>query len=73
MVIVVIVKLSYFSPLPCVDQLNLLGFSQAVYTVAESEGQVEVCVNSFLPVVRDALATIISIPQSATGMHFYTV
>ena len=52
-----------------VDEFNLLSFSQAVYTVAESEGQVEVCVDSLVPVARDATATIISVPQSATGMY----
>ena len=50
------------------DTFNLLSFSQATYTAAESDGQVEVCVDSLVPLARDALAAIITVPQSATGM-----
>ena len=50
-----------------IDAFNLLSFSQATYTVAESDGQVEVCVNSLVPLASDALATILTVPQSATG------
>ena len=51
-----------------IDAFNFLSFSQAVYTVSESEGQVEVCVDSLVPIERDALATIITVPQSANGI-----
>ena len=50
----------------------MLSFSQALYTAAESEGQVEVCVDSLVPVARDAVATIITVSQSAIGMCTYT-
>ena len=52
-----------------IDAFNVLSFSQAVYTASESEGQVEVCANSLVPIARDALATIITAPQSANGMY----
>ena len=51
-----------------IDAFNVLSFSQAVYTASESEGQVEVCTDSLVPIARDALATIITAPQSANGM-----
>ena len=51
------------------DELNLLSFSQPMYVVVESDGQVEVCVNSRVPVVREATATVITLPQNATGIH----
>ena len=50
-----------------IDAFNLVGFSQAIYTAAESDGQVEVCVDSLVPIARDTLATIITAPQSANG------
>ena len=52
-----------------IDAFNVLSFSQAVYTVSESEGQVEVCADSLVPIARDALATIIIAPQSANSMY----
>ena len=51
-----------------IDAFNLLSFSQATYAVNESDGQVEVCVDSLIPIARDAIATIITVPQTAMGM-----
>ena len=57
------------SPLSPTDTLNLLGLSQNTYTVMESEGQVEVCVVSIIPVATDTTATVVTVDQSANGMH----
>ena len=50
------------------DAFNLLSFSQPIFTVIESEGQVEVCIESLIPVIRDATATILTQSQTATGI-----
>lgn len=59
----------FFFLVHCTDEFNVLSFSQLTYVVVESEGQVEVCINSIIPVVRDATATVVTMPQSATGTH----
>ena len=51
----------------CADELNLLSFSQSTFSVVESQGSAEVCIQSLIPVVRDSLATIVTMPETATG------
>ena len=55
------------------DEFNLLSFSQPTYVVVESEGQVEVCVDSLVPVIGETTATVITSPQDATGVHYVVV
>ena len=55
------------------DEFNLLSFSQQTYVVVESEGQVEVCVDSLVPVIGETTATVITSPQNATGVHYVVV
>lgn len=55
------------------DELNLLSFSEPTYVVVESEGQVEVCINSLVPVVRNVTARVITVSQTATGMYYVVV
>ena len=55
------------------DEFNLLSFSQQTYVVVESEGLVEVCVDSLVPVIGETTATVITSPQNATGVHYVVV
>ena len=55
------------------DVFNLLSFSQPTYVVVESERQVEVCINSLVPVIGETTATVVTMPRTATGMHYEVV
>ena len=50
------------------DEFNLLSFSEPLYLVQEDMGQVEVCIESIIPVITDATAVVVAVPQTATGM-----
>ena len=52
------------------DAFNLLSFSQLIVPVVESQEQVQLCVESIIPVVSDAMITIVTVPQSATGILY---